>query len=111
MILELLMISIIVCFVIDVSGIVDSIKELIWKWAFNNKRQYNEFRLKPFDCSLCMCFWVGLLWLVVQSNFTLFNVMMVCLFAALTEQITNGIIIIKQMIAKIQDLIFEFFNK
>lgn len=100
MILELLMIAIIICFVIDISGIIESIEWYLGKWLGGK-----VIIPKPFSCSLCMCFWMGLLWLVVQSQFTLFNVMVVCLIAAFSEQITNAIIILKQLIAKLEDKI------
>lgn len=100
MILELLMIAIIICFVIDISGIIESIEWYLGKWLGGK-----VIIPKPFSCSLCMCFWCGLLWLLIQGQFTLFNVMLVCLIAAFSEQITNAIIILKQLIAKLEDKI------
>lgn len=98
MILDLMMIAIIICFVIDISGIIESIEWYLGKWLGGK-----VIIPKPFSCSLCMCFWMGLLWLLIQSQFTLFNVMVVCLIAAFSEQITNAIIILKQLIAKLED--------
>ena len=98
MILELMMIAIIICFVIDISGIIESIEWYLGKWLGGK-----VIIPKPFSCSLCMCFWMGLLWLLIQSQFTLFNVMVVCLIAAFSEQITNAILILKQLIAKLED--------
>lgn len=92
------MIAIIICFVIDISGIIESIEWYLGKWLGGK-----VIIPKPFSCSLCMCFWMGLLWLAIQSQFTLFNVMVVCLIAAFSEQITNAIIILKQLIAKLED--------
>jgi hypothetical protein len=84
--------------VIDISGIIESIEWYLGKWLGGK-----VIIPKPFSCSLCMCFWMGLLWLLIQSQFTLFNVMVVCLIAAFSEQITNAIIILKQLIAKLED--------
>lgn len=105
MLMELLMISIIVCFIIDISGFIENVKYMIWKWVFNGKKEYQEFRLKPFDCSLCMSWWIGLIWILCNGQFTLLNILLVSLFAALSENISNMIIIIKQLIHKVQDLI------
>lgn len=99
--LELLIISIIVCFVVDISGIIDTIKYTIWKWVFNNKKEYQEFRLKPFDCSLCMTFWIGLIYII--PNFNLINLLCVCLFASISEEISNTLLIIKNIIHRVQD--------
>ena len=94
------MIAIIICFVIDISGIIESVEWYLGKWLGGK-----VIIPKPFSCSLCMCFWCGLLWLLIQSQFTLFNVMLVCLIAAFSEQITNAILILKQLIAKLEDKI------
>lgn len=108
--IELLLLTIIVCFVVDISGFIDTIKKLIWRWVFNDKREYTEFRLKPLDCSLCMTFWVGLIWISI-FDFTLLNFVYVCLFATLSEQISNFIIIIKQLVQCIQDTIVLWLQK
>lgn len=99
--IELLLLTIIVCFVVDISGFIDTIKNIIWKWVFNGKREYREFRLKPLDCSLCMTFWIGLIWISI-FDFTLLNFVYVCVFAALSEQVYNMFMIIKHLIDKVQ---------
>ena len=109
MILELLIITTIICFIIDISGFIYTIKNIIWKWVFNGKREYREFRLKPLDCSLCMTFWIGIIWISI-FEFTLFNLLFVCLFAALAEDITGFIKIIKYLLNKVRDAIVLRLN-
>lgn len=109
--IDLLLLSIIVCFIIDISGIVDSIKHIIWKWAFNRKKEYQDFSLKPFDCSLCSIFWIGLIWIITHGQFTLLNIVFVCLFATLSEQISNFIKIFKQLVHWVQDAIALLLQK
>ena len=104
MILELLLLTVIVCFVVDISGFIDTIKSLIWKWVFNGKREYREFRLKPLDCSLCMTFWIGIIWISI-FEFTLFNLLFVCLFAMMSEEITQILSTIKYLIHRLIDWI------
>lgn len=110
MILELLLLTVIVCFVVDISGFIDTIKNLIWKWVFNGKREYREFRLKPLDCSLCMSFWIGIIWISI-FEFTLFNLLFVCLFAALSENISKMLVIIKGFISEVQDALQLLIKK
>ena len=110
MILDIFLITTIICFIVDISGIIDTIKNIIWKWVFNGKREYREFRLKPLDCSLCMTFWIGLIWISI-FDFTLLNFVYVCLFATLSEQISNFIIIIKQLVQCTQDAIVLWLQK
>lgn len=103
MVWDVLAVSVIVCYIVDISGIVESVKMQIWKWLFNGKREYVDFSLKPFDCSLCMCFWIGMIWLICQGGFNLFNVLVVCMFSMLSEQITNMLLLVKMSIARLQD--------
>lgn len=100
MILDLILISVIVCFIVDISGIIDNVEWWLSKWLNRSAKVP-----KPFSCSLCMTWWVGLIWIIVQCKFTLFNICCVALIAALSEQISNMIVIIKQLIARIQDAI------
>ena len=55
-ILQALLLTFSIVFIIDFSGIVDSFKRFIWKLF--NKIPYQYYRLKPIDCSLCMTFWL-----------------------------------------------------
>lgn len=105
MILDLLMITIIVCFIIDLSGIIENIEWWLSRWLKGVVKIP-----KPFSCSLCTTFWVGLIWIIV-FDFSLLNLVFVCLFATLSEQISNMIIIIKQLIAKVQDTVVLWLQK
>lgn len=111
MCIDLLMIAIIVCFIVDISGIIDSVKRMIWKWIFNDKIVYSDFRLKPFDCSLCLTFWCGLIYLFVVGSFSIFGMMVVCIIAALSENITNFIAITKMCVSFITDRIISIITK
>lgn len=106
MCIDLLMISVIICFIIDISGIIENIEWYLGKWLGGK-----VIIPKPFSCSLCLTFWVGLIWLIVQGEVTLFNIMVVCLLSALTEQITNAITLFKQLIARLQDAIQDLITK
>lgn len=105
MILDLFLITIIICFLIDISGIIESIEWWLSKWL-----KVPCKIPKPFSCSLCMTFWVGLIWVTIHG-FTLFNLLFVCLFAALSEEISNFIKIIKQLVHWVQDAIVLWLQK
>ena len=63
---ELLLITGIVTFGIDVAGFVESVKQGLTRWLGVRVRS-----LKPFDCSLCSTWWCCLLWLICTRQFTL----------------------------------------
>lgn len=61
------MIVLIVSYIIEYSGIVLSIKKFIWKLLNGKQVPFQFFQLKPFDCSLCMTFWIVLIYLLFNS--------------------------------------------
>lgn len=105
MILDLFLITTIICFIIDISGIIESIEWWLSKWL-----KVTCKIPKPFSCSLCMTFWMGLIWISI-FDFTLLNFVYVCLFATLSENISNFIIIIKQLVQWVQDAIVLWLQK
>ena len=107
--LNLFLISLILVFIIDISGIVDVIKHVIWKWAYQGKREYKDFSIKPFDCSLCSTWWVGLIYLCF-AGLSWVNVAYVAFLAYLTPVFKDVLILLKDFAVKIIDTIYYYFN-
>lgn len=84
MIINLIILQLIVVFIIDISGIIDTIKRFIWRVLIKGK-PYQDFEMKPLDCSLCMMFWSGLIYIIMNNEFTLLNILIICLLAFLTN--------------------------
>lgn len=99
MILDLFLITTIICFIIDISGIIESIEWWLGKWL-----KVNCKIPKPFSCSLCMTFWIGLIWISI-FDFTLFNLLFVTIFAMMSEEITQILLTIKYLIHRLIDWI------
>lgn len=107
--IDLLLIAVIISFIIDLSGIVDSLKKLLINKILGFK-DYN-ISLKPFDCSLCMTFWTGLLFIIITNNISLFNIMVICLLAYMADITTLILITIKDLIGKIINKILNYANE
>lgn len=105
MILDLFLITIIICFIIDISGIIESIEWWLSKWL-----KVPCKIPKPFSCSLCMTFWIGLIYISIL-DFSLINLLFVSVFAALAEEITGFIKIIKYLLNKVRDEIVLWLQK
>lgn len=104
MVIELLILSIIVIYIVDLSGIVESLKRGLWRWL-KGKQPYVDFRIKPFDCSLCMVFWIGLFWLfIIVRMVTLPLILWVCVLSWFAD-------VIGQILRQIKDLIIVLLNK
>ena len=105
MMLDLLLIATSICFIIDISGIIESIEWWFSKWL-NRPCKIP----KPFSCSLCMTFWIGLFY-IVFIDFSLLNLLFVCLVAALSENISKMLVIIKGFISEVQDAVQLLIKK
>lgn len=72
-IVNILLIAWIAVAVVDLSGAVDSLKAGVAGWMTRHGRATDAaaLRLKPLDCSLCVTFWAGLVYLAVAGCFTL----------------------------------------
>lgn len=96
MVIDLILISIIVVFVIDLSGIIDHLKKLLWKLL--KSEPYQPYIFKPFDCSLCMTWWISLIWLLITNQLSLITITVVCITSFLTPVIENLLILIKDIL-------------
>ena len=97
---DLFSILIICVLVIDISGFVHSIKVAIGKYLGISP---NSFRIKPFDCSFCMTFWVSVIYLLVVGRFTLVNIAVVLLLCCLTTPLKNLVMSVRDKLTKWMD--------
>ena len=97
MIIELILIQLIIVFIIDLSGVVDSIKLFISKHLTKNKIVTTNFSIKPFDCSLCTTWWIGLIYLLICHSFTIPYIALVTLLSYLTPLSSSILLLIKDL--------------
>ena len=97
---NLFSILIICVLVIDISGFVHSIKAAIGKYLGISP---NSFRIKPFDCSFCMTFWISVIYLLVVGRFTLVNIAVVLLLCCLTTPLKNLVMSVRDKLTKWMD--------
>lgn len=103
--IEIIYIAIICVVIIDLSGFIQELERMLKKWLGIRK---GEVRIpKPFSCSLCMCFWTGLIYLLCTGQFTLFMIAYVLLISILTPQIKDLIYLFKDTIDFILRSIYD----
>lgn len=108
--LELLCIAVILVFGIDLSGFVDEFSEWIWKKMYP-KVKYTDWRIpKPFSCSLCATFWVGLIYLLVTGTFSLYMALYVCLLSFLTPVIGSTLLLLKDGLIWLVNTLYKLIN-
>lgn len=93
--------------VIDISGIMDSIKTLLARWL-NIRSNVRIIRIKPFDCSLCMTHWASLIYIIyllLSGSITIGNALICYAFALFislqTMNITGFINLITDMFSRL----------
>ena len=100
----LALIQFIIVSIIDDSGVIDSIKRALSKFLTHGKFPTADYRIKPFDCSYCMNFWCGLIYLFIIGQFNIPYIAFVLLLSGLTP-------ITKDLINLVRDLIIKAINK
>ena len=109
--INLFILTCIIVFIIDLSGFVDEmVKRLYYKYIKVGDYHTLIPKLKPFTCSLCMSFWVGLIYLLITSQFTITMIGYVCLLAFLTPIIGDILVMLKDIINKVINLIYKLID-
>lgn len=103
--INLLMINIMITYIWQISGFIDEIKRLVWKILWKNNIPYKNFDFKPFTCSICMTFWISILYILIMNNFSLFYIFMCIINSYLNPIIYNILIGIKEFLIRITNKI------
>lgn len=85
------------------SGFVDNIKILLSKFLTKNKMSTNNYSLKPFDCPLCLTFWLSIIYIIITNQFNLPYILLCCVNAYFANHI--------QLIFRYLDYLFEKLTK
>ena len=106
-ILNLLLIQFIVVVIIDDSGIIDSIKRLISRILTKGKIETTNFELKPFSCSYCSNFWVGIIYLLCVGQLTIPYIAFVLLLSSFCPITISLLNLAKDICIKIINKFYE----
>lgn len=110
MTLDLFYITFISVFIIDISGVIDYIKKQIVKILFKIDNPDPSYVKLPFiTCSLCTVWWAGIIYILINNEFTFKNIALVAAFSLSTSVIYNVtqllLDLINTLISKIYKLI------
>ncbi len=98
--LNITLLAVVVVFVVDISGIVETLKESIGKLL-----KIKVGRLRPFDCSLCMAWWVCLIYALCVGAFSIPMIAYISLLALLSLRIADTLRLISDIIGAIVEQI------
>lgn len=103
-IIDLILVALVTIYIVDLSGFTET-----WLNILSNYRGRKITGLKPFSCSLCMVWWVCLIFLLVTGNLTLPMVAFSALLSFLSVPLGQMMHLIREtilmVINKLQDLL------
>lgn len=92
-ILQIVFLMISTVFIIDETGFVEEFKKKIANFLSNAKTKSiykcTDIDLRPFECSLCMVFWLGNLLLITNHQLNILTFTIVCLASFLTRTVKD----------------------
>ena len=103
--LDVIFIQIIVCFIIDLSGVIQSMEDGLSKLL-----KFKCVIPKPFSCSLCSGWWINLIYLIITHHFTLPYVVFVALVSFFSKNISGILRWIQELLVKIEDLLYKIIR-
>ena len=117
--INLLILTLIVVFIIDLSGFFPTIGRHLYRWIFDNKKEqpenfdwdYVSIFFHPLKCSLCSTFWTGIIYLLATSSFTILNLGYVALLAFMTPVFKDALILLKDIITTIINFAFKHLTR
>lgn len=106
--INILLIALIMVFALDISGFYQEITSIISGWMTNGAIK-KPIMIKPFCCSLCMTFWLSIIYVFCMGCFTIPMIAYCCLISYLTT-VFNDLLrllldIMKTIIYKISKII------
>lgn len=94
---------------IDLSGFLETVKRVIWKWLIKDK-PYRDFQLKPFDCSLCMSHHIMLLYVILTGQFSIYIWLLICGLSYMTKHFTALLRLVSDAISKAENKIDDILQ-
>lgn len=96
-ILNLFIINFVIVYIIDYSGILLDLSKFLY--TISGREWKYQIIKKPFGCSICMTWWISLIYLLFNIGF-IYSIGLAAIFAILS-------VLINKMIGKV----LELFNK
>lgn len=95
-IIDLILVALVTIYIVDLSGFTETLLKVISAYK---GRKITE--LKPFSCSLCMVWWVCLIYAVIVGNLTIPVVALIALLSLLSVPFGQFIILIREVFLKV----------
>ena len=112
-IINILLFAIIIVFIVDLSGSIEHLVKPIVKY-FLHIPSHKDITLPLIECSLCVVWWVGLIyvcWVSIANSFTfnqfLILVSVLSLVSFLTATLKDILVLIKDLIIRFIEVFYK----
>lgn len=95
-IIDIILVALVTIYIVDLSGFTET-----WLSFLSHYKGRKITELKPFSCSLCMVWWVCLIFLLVTGNLTLPMVAFSALLSFLSVPLGQLLILIREAFLKV----------
>lgn len=103
--LNIFIINLLVVFVVDLSGFIPELESII------SKRFHFKARIpKPFSCSLCMTFWLGLIYTICTSSFSLPTLLFISALSLFSKNTAGFIRWIQETLITIENFLYKLIR-
>lgn len=100
--INLLLIALVVVFIVDLSTFTASWKRLLGRWL-----NIAVGTVRPFDCSLCMTWWVCIIYVLCVGAFSIPVLAYIALLAYMAYPIGQAMLLIRELVFKLINKILE----
>ena len=104
-IIDLLLVALVTIYIVDLSGFTDTFLDFVSGLMGRKVTQ-----LKPFTCSLCMVWWVCIIYLIVVGRFTLSLVAFSALLSFLSTPLAQLLIFVRESVLGIANKLLELWD-
>ena len=101
-IIDIILVALVTIYIVDLSGFTETLLKVISAYK---GRKITE--LKPFSCSLCMVWWVCLIYAVIVGNLTIPVVALIALLSLLSVPSGQLLILIREAFLKVINKLME----
>lgn len=95
-IIDLILVALVTIYIVDLSGFTEN-----WLNILSNYRGRKITGLKPFSCSLCMVWWVCLIYAAIAGILTLPVVALIALLSLLSVPFGQLLMLIRESFLKV----------
>ena len=95
-IIDIILVALVTIYIVDLSGFTETLLKVIS--AYKGRK---ITALKPFSCSLCMVWWVCLIYAVIVGNLTIPFVALIALLSLLSVPCGQLLILIREAFLKV----------